>query len=246
MEAQKFGAKLRELRKQVDMTQRELAERVNIDFTYLSKIESGVMPPPSEKVILKLAEVLNTDTDELMTLAGKVPSDIVQMLKNGKTLKRLRSDHVQQMTKASGTTPIVKPLKSYKSLSKVAIPVVLVLAIAVSLWFASPGVDTAFAANSQGVTYNNEGDYDNAIIAFTKAIELDPNFALAYGNRSWVYIKLGQYEQAIADCTKAIELNPNLALAYNNRGWAYTELGQYEQAIADYNRAIELDPSLGK
>ncbi len=246
METKKFGARLKELREQAGLNQRELASKVGINFTYLSKIESGVMPPPSEKVILRLAEVLNADTDELMTLAGKVPPDIAQMLKNGKILQRLRSDHARQMTKASGTIPIVKPMKSYKGLSKIAIAIVLVLAISVSLWFASPGVDTAFAANSQGVAYNNEGDYDNAIVAFTKAIELDPNYALAYGNRGWVYIKLGQYEQAIADSTKAIELDSNLALAYNNRGWAYTELGQYEQALADYNKAIELDPSLKK
>jgi len=122
----------------------------------------------------------------------------------------------------------------------------LVLIVAALLWFASPLAETADAANNQGLVYNNKGEHDKAIVAFTKAIELDPNHALAYSNRGWAYIQLGQYEQALADCTKAIELNPNLALAYNNRAWAYMELGQYEQALADYTKAVELDPSLQK
>ncbi len=131
-----------------------------------------------------------------------------------------------------------------KSWYKVVLALTLVLAVAASLWFAAPVMDTAVSANNQGLDYNNEGEYDKAIIAFTKAIELDPELAFAYNNRGWAYIELGQYEQAIADCTKAIELDPELALAYNNRGWAYIELGQYEQGIADCTKAIELNPNL--
>ena len=141
METKEFGARLRELRKQAGLGQRELADKVGINFTYLSKIESGVMPPPSEKVMLRLAEVLNADKDELMSLAGKIPSDIAQILKNGKTLQRLRPDHTRQMVKATKkeerTINIMKPLKSYKGLSKVAIPIILVLAVAASLSFVS-------------------------------------------------------------------------------------------------------------
>jgi len=251
MEAQEFGARLRQLRNQAGMTQRELAERVNIDFSYLSKIESGVVPPPSEKVISQLAEALNADKDELIISAGKVPSDIVQILKNQETLQRLRSARAKQMARSSkkrrGTVDIMKQLvsyKSHKSLSKIAIPIVLVIVVATSLWFAGPVTNTAIAANNQGFAYNNEGEYHKALVAFNKAIELDPNFAPAFNNRGWAYIELKQYEEGIADCTKAIELDPSLALAYNNRGWAYILLGQYEQGIADCTKAIELDPNL--
>jgi len=166
MEAQKFGARLRQLRKQADLTQRELADRVNIDFTYLSKIESGAMPPPSERVILQLAEALNADKDELAILAGRIPSDIVQILRNGKTLQRLRSDRAKQMSRSSKkrgeTIHIIKQLMSYKRLSKIAIPIVLVLAVAASLWFASPAPVKAFditfptlpSSGTLGATYS--------------------------------------------------------------------------------------------
>ena len=242
MEKKEFGSRLKELRKQAGLSQRALADRVNVDFSYLSKIESGVVPPPSEKVISQLAETLNADKDELTILAGKIPSDIAQILLNRETLQRLRSAQTQQMARASkkrGGT-----LATMKSLSKIAVPIVLVLAVAAALWFAVPQTETAVAANNEGFNYNNQGEYDKAIVAFNKAIELDPDFALAYNNRGWAYIELEQYEQGIADCTKAIELDPGLALAYSNRGWAYILLGQYEQGIADCTKAIELDPGL--
>ena len=95
----KFGARIRELRVQAGMTQRELAEKVNIDFTYLSKIENGVLPPPSEKVILHLSEIFNVDKDELITLAGKIPSDIAQILENREAFQLLR-DRAQKKVKA--------------------------------------------------------------------------------------------------------------------------------------------------
>jgi len=139
MEAQEFGARLRQLRIQAGMTQRELADRVNIDFSYLSKIESGAVPPPSQKVISQLAEALNVDKDELIISAGKVPSDIVQILQNRETLQRLRSARAKQMARASKKEG--KRLTSYtgyRGLPKIAIPIVLVLAVAASLWFAAP------------------------------------------------------------------------------------------------------------
>ncbi|MEA2085431.1 MAG: helix-turn-helix transcriptional regulator, partial [Chloroflexota bacterium] len=80
MEAEEFGKRLRELRKQVGMTQRGLADKVGVDFSYLSKIENGVLPPPSEKVISKLAETLNASRDELLSLAGRIPSEIGELL----------------------------------------------------------------------------------------------------------------------------------------------------------------------
>lgn len=84
-----FGERVRELRKERGLSQRELAARAGIDFTYLSKIENARMEPPSEKVILNMAEALDTDPDELMLLAGKIPSDIRERI-DVKMIKMLR------------------------------------------------------------------------------------------------------------------------------------------------------------
>ncbi len=68
-----FGKKIRELRKKKGLSQRELAQLVGIDFTYLSKIETGDLPPPSDEVIAKLAQYLGADEEELFLLAKKIP-----------------------------------------------------------------------------------------------------------------------------------------------------------------------------
>jgi transcriptional regulator with XRE-family HTH domain len=74
-----FGARLRELRKAKDLSQRALADKVGINFTYLSKVESERLDfaqYPSEDLIRKLAKVLKADVDELLLLAKKIPPDI--------------------------------------------------------------------------------------------------------------------------------------------------------------------------
>ncbi len=84
--------------------------------------------------------------------------------------------------------------------------------------------------------------HQEATGAYTKAIELNPNFVEAYNNRGAAYGDLRDYRQAIENYDKAIELNPNCVEAYNNRGFAYDNLGDQRQAIRDFNKAIELDP----
>lgn len=74
-----FGAKIRELRKAKNLSQRALGEQVGINFTYLSKIESEKLDfaqYPSEDLIRKLASALDADVDELLLLAKKIPPDI--------------------------------------------------------------------------------------------------------------------------------------------------------------------------
>lgn len=74
-----FGERLRELRKAKNLSQRALAEKVGINFTYLSKVESEKLDfaqYPSEELIRKLAKALKADEDELLLLAKKIPPDI--------------------------------------------------------------------------------------------------------------------------------------------------------------------------
>jgi len=136
---QDFGAQLRELRKRAGLTLRELAEKVNVNFTYLSKIENSALPPPSEKVIRHLAEVLNYDKDELLALAGIIPSDIAEILKDRKARERLRAEQAKRakatVVKFPDLSKVSLPLKG---LYRLALPVFLVIAVAASIWYASP------------------------------------------------------------------------------------------------------------
>lgn len=83
---------------------------------------------------------------------------------------------------------------------------------------------------------------DKAIKECTKAIELDPKFALAYNDRAYLYYNKKEYRLAIQDSAKAIELNPKFALAYSNRAGYYKNEEEYDLAILDYSESIELDP----
>jgi transcriptional regulator with XRE-family HTH domain len=75
-----FGDLLKSLRKDYKISQRKLAELVGIDFTYISKIESGAMDPPAEDKIIKMAQVFMVNPDQLLISAKKVPSELQKII----------------------------------------------------------------------------------------------------------------------------------------------------------------------
>lgn len=76
-----FGNKARKLREVLGISQRQCAFKIGITPTYLSKIERGEFQPPSEDIIKKMAEIFNYDSDELLSYADKVDSDLVAIIK---------------------------------------------------------------------------------------------------------------------------------------------------------------------
>jgi transcriptional regulator with XRE-family HTH domain len=85
-----FGERLRELRKAKGLYQKELADKVGVDFTYLSRLENDRRRPPKENTISALAEVLEVDPDELLALAKRIPADLADKL-GLETIQMLRS-----------------------------------------------------------------------------------------------------------------------------------------------------------
>jgi|LGOV01.1.fsa_nt_gb transcriptional regulator with XRE-family HTH domain len=74
-----FGKYLKELRGKT-ISQRGLAKIVGVSFTYLSKVENAVMPPPSEEVLIRIASALGVESDEIIIAAKKVPSDFKNVI----------------------------------------------------------------------------------------------------------------------------------------------------------------------
>lgn len=93
----------------------------------------------------------------------------------------------------------------------------------------------------QGQALLAQGRYDEAIVAFGRALEINPGFARAYIERGRVYGLQGQYDRALMDLGKAIETSPTDPSAYYYRGVAYHYQGQADQAIADFSKAIEFN-----
>jgi len=59
---------------------RQTAQRIGVEPAYLSKIERGDVAPPSEATIFRLSEELDEDPDMLLAMAGKVSTDLREII----------------------------------------------------------------------------------------------------------------------------------------------------------------------
>ena len=81
MGREKFGRFVRREREAKELGLREMAKMIGVSPTYLSKVERDEFPPPAEDRVKKIAEVLNLDPDELLALAGRVASDLTEIIR---------------------------------------------------------------------------------------------------------------------------------------------------------------------
>ncbi len=80
-----FGVFLREKRKQKDFSIRELAKKVNLSHSYLSSIENGKKPPPSNKALFDIASALKLDI-ESQRLLFDIAAEAKELQHNDYTL----------------------------------------------------------------------------------------------------------------------------------------------------------------
>ncbi len=81
-----FGNRVRELREaklRTDpwFTLRQFAKMVDVSPTFLSKMERGEFDPPKPEKIMKMAELLGVDADELLALAGRVDPELNEIIR---------------------------------------------------------------------------------------------------------------------------------------------------------------------
>jgi HTH-type transcriptional regulator, competence development regulator len=77
----RFGRRVRTLRAEQGWGLRKFAKAVGVSPTYLSKIERGEFPPPAEDKVVAIADALGQDRDELLALAGRVASDLADVIR---------------------------------------------------------------------------------------------------------------------------------------------------------------------
>ena len=94
-----------------------------------------------------------------------------------------------------------------------------------------------------GMRYLSEGNYQEAILAFTAAIEIDSNRAEAYVGRGDAYVASGETEEnlaaAQADYERAIELDPTIPEAWLGLADVYIRRGDYDQALEILQEGLE-------
>ena len=91
------------------------------------------------------------------------------------------------------------------------------------------------------------GDYEKALTAAQKGIDLDHNYVDLYLDRGLAYYYMGLYQDAISDFTIVImrrnELSPSaVEIAYRYKGMAYEESGQIENALMNYDMLLKFKP----
>lgn len=112
----------------------------------------------------------------------------------------------------------------------------------------SPGNSRLY--NDRGWAFEHLDDsrmsQTRAIQDFTKAIELDVNYAQAYYNRGCAYAALGQCDSALSDLASGLSLSADEKLRadiFEKRARVYTQLNRPDEAVADGQQSVQLVPS---
>lgn len=84
-------------------------------------------------------------------------------------------------------------------------------------------------------------NYQRAMEHYDKAIQIRPDYAMAWNNKGCTLTELGRYDDALKAYGKAIEIKPDHAIAWYNKGRAYSLMGDKENALKNLSKAIELD-----
>ena len=87
-----------------------------------------------------------------------------------------------------------------------------------------------------------DGRFDEAVTAFSKAIELEDNYVF-FSNRSGAYASMKRFQDALNDADACVKRAPQWAKGYSRRGGALFGLGRLEDAKAAYEEGLKLEPS---
>ena len=104
--------------------------------------------------------------------------------------------------------------------------------------FCAQEQSTAIGFYTTGLEHYNHRNYKDAIAEYTKAIDLNPNFAEAFFQRGCAKHNAEDYKGAIDDFNTSINLQPKNELFYKQRASSKTMLKDYNGAISDCDEAI--------
>lgn len=100
-----------------------------------------------------------------------------------------------------------------------------------------------FSNSSAGLALLGQGRCADAVEAFRRALQTDPDDADTHNNLGIAYRELGRLEESVASYQRALMCRPDFADAYNNLGVSLTDLGRYAEAIGCYEQALRLRPN---
>ena len=104
-----FGAFVRREREAREIGLREMAKKIGVSPTYLSKVERDDFAPPAEDKVRSIAALIEQDVDELLALAGRVSSDLSDIIRKQpretaallRTVEGLSAEQVARLSRAA-------------------------------------------------------------------------------------------------------------------------------------------------
>lgn len=105
-----------------------------------------------------------------------------------------------------------------------------------------PKNDSALFFNELGVAYRNKNKPEEAILAYQKALSLDPDNPVVMKNLGDAFYLEKEYAQAVEICQKALKSNPRFHQARSTLGLAYYRLGKYQEAVEEFEVVLKMNP----
>jgi len=115
----------------------------------------------------------------------------------------------------------------------------------INLEIEKSSVSSPYSYWLRGEILEKMGDKEKAIQDFSKAIEIDTTYTLAYRSRAIIYEGMKKYDLALSDIDALIKYPSSVgSQSYNClwRGHILTRIENYEEALKEYTRAIEFYP----
>jgi len=106
----------------------------------------------------------------------------------------------------------------------------------------------------KGISDLNQGLYEEAVISFKKALDIDPKNIMAWDKKGTTLFALGKYDESMRAFDQALKIEPNnsvviqnrdntkLSYQHINKGISAYKMGDYDEAIKEYDLALDLTP----
>lgn len=92
-----------------------------------------------------------------------------------------------------------------------------------------------------GWIYFQQGQYNQALAQYKRAMDLDPNYYPAYYNLGLAYMQVKKFDLAAETLKRAITLEPKSGTAFLNLGVSYNQLGKYDEALKYLQQAYKFN-----
>jgi Tfp pilus assembly protein PilF len=89
----------------------------------------------------------------------------------------------------------------------------------------------------------DQGKVDEALVEFRKAVDVEPEFGLAYNAMGFALLQKQRPDEAIESLTRAVRFSPTLVAAYQNLGRAYLLVGKKDEARVNFKKVVEMAPA---